>query len=499
MGDELVVPVMSPVRVPFLLQLGTSLADHGHTVSYVPQNRSTYSELRGAVPESELVSGHLSHDPTSPLDDLLSKYGIHSPRTLVFPQVVYDFNYDSPDYSPLSPLRIAAKRTQEFQDSVIDGQPEHWPRPFSNDVDFEPYVRALHRFLDFFDELFAAGDGGIPVHEQGGEILRRVLQRVAEFHDVPSVWAGFSPLPGHSGLYTTEDSYWSHFEAIDIETLTDAEVDAATQHIERVHSERPVVGHRETTRSSVLTARLEKLLAGDVTALGVADFLVDRLRARYNAFRYLSREETTAFIRDNSFVFFPLQYPLESRLTMRSSEFYNQAWLVEFLSRSLPHGVELATKDHPEHVGLQRSSVVDVMRRYSHPLAPGTNTHEILEEAAAVVCLNNTVGYEAIVHGTPVVTLGDAVYSGHEYTIDVADVGDLPEALDRAVRSDGLDRETVIEFCHGILAGSYPGEWHETTDENVRDLAASIAEFVAEVTDDSGPPRSTAPGMDHGL
>lgn len=498
MGDELLLPVMSPERVPFLLKLGESLEDRGHAVRYVPHNDSTRVELNRSVADATLVSGHLSHEPSVDLDVLLSRYDIHSPRTLVFPQMVYDHNYDAPDYAPLSPLLIAAKRAQGFRDSVIDDRPEHWPRPFGNEIDYEPYVESLHRFLDFFDRLFTTDDGGIPVHEQGGEILRRVLQRVADAHDVPSVWAGFSPLPGHSGLYTSEDSYWSHFEDIDIDDLGDAEVAAATKHMERVRGQRPVVGDPDGSPWAVLRRRLRRLLSGEVTLAGVVHLLADRVKARYNEARYLSSAETSAFIQDETFVLFPLQYPLESRLTMRSSEFYNQAWLIEYLSRSLPSGVSLATKDHPQHVGLQSSTVVDVMQRYSTPLAPATNTHDILEEAAAVVCLNNTVGYEALVHGTPVVTLGDAVYAGHGFTVEVADTGDLPAALDRAVGSDGLDRESVVEFCHGVLSGSYPGEWHDETAENVRTFAASLDEFVAEVTDDAGPSRATTPGQEPG-
>lgn len=498
MGDELLLPVMSPERVPFLLELGGSLQDRGHAVRYVPQNDSTRAELARSVADETLVTGHLSHEPSIDLDALLSRYDIHSPRTLVFPQMVYDHNYDAPDYAPLSPLLIAAKRSREFRDSVIDGHPEHWPRPFGNQIDYEPYVESLHRFLDFFDRLFATGDGGIPIHEQGGEILRRVLQRVADAHGVPSVWAGFSPLPGHSGLYTSEDSYWSHFEGIDIDDLSDAEVAAATEHMERVRGQRPVVGDTDESPWTVLRRRLRRLLSGEVTPAGAVHLLADRVRERYNGARYLSPAETSAFIEDETFVLFPLQYPLESRLTMRSSEFYNQAWLVEFLSRSLPHGVSLATKDHPQHVGLQSSTVVDAMQRYSTPLAPETNAHDILEEAAAVVCLNNTVGYEALVHGTPVVTLGDAVYAGHGFTTDVTDVGDLPAALDRAVGSDGLDHESVVEFCHGVLSGSYPGEWHAETDENVGQFAASLDAFLATVTGDTGSPQPTAPGQTPG-
>ncbi len=207
--------------------------------------------------------------------------------------------------------------------------------------------------------------------------------------------------------------------------------------------------------------------------------VVRQLLKRYANYRYLSADESTKFIDSEEFVFFPLQFFRESRVTVRAKPFYNQSWLVEYLFRSVPAGYELAVKDHPQQLGSQPRSCIDAIARHSTALHPGTNAHDVVEEASAIVTLNNTVGYEALIHGKPVVTLGDAFYSHRGYTYDVNNMTSLPETLADAVASDGLTESEVVEFAHGILSGSVPGVWGDPADGNVRRLATSIIEYIA--------------------
>lgn len=191
--------------------------------------------------------------------------------------------------------------------------------------------------------------------------------------------------------------------------------------------------------------------------------------AEYARRRYLSRAESVDAIERDEYVFYPLQYYLESRVSMRAQAFFEQSWLVEYLSRSVPTGQELFVKDHPQQLGAQPRHAVDTIAEYAVPLAPSLHAHHVIENAAAVVTLNNTVGYEALMYGKPVVSLGDAFYN--DYTTDIDDINDLDRCVARAIEDGGLDEHDVVEFAHGLLTGSTDGVWHDPSDENVRNVA----------------------------
>jgi hypothetical protein len=197
-------------------------------------------------------------------------------------------------------------------------------------------------------------------------------------------------------------------------------------------------------------------------------------------FQYLSKEDSISFITENrgDYIFLPLQYFRESRVTARSPAFYNQAYLIEYISRSLPTGYELVVKDHPEQVGRLPYGSVQTIRRYSTTLAPDVSAHDVIENAAAIITINNTVGYEAIVHGKPVVTLGDAFYNGYGYTIDVKNINNIRKDIHNAVTNWELTDEDVLEFLCGIFEGSQTGQWEVRKSQNIQNISDSIIRFV---------------------
>ncbi|MFC7193469.1 hypothetical protein ACFQL4_00505 [Halosimplex aquaticum] len=200
------------------------------------------------------------------------------------------------------------------------------------------------------------------------------------------------------------------------------------------------------------------------------------LLSQYAERSYCSVNESQNIIshQEMDYVFYPLQYYIESRVTMRAPAFYEQSWLVEYLSRSVPTNHKLVTKDHPQQLGAQPRRAVDTIARYSIPLAPSYHTHEVIENASAVVTLNNTVGYEALLYGKPVITLGKAFYDDYTYKVD--DINDIDRTIKYAVNSGGPSEEKIIEFVHGLISGSRAGVWRDDSPESIHNLVEGIVE-----------------------
>lgn len=461
--QQFIIPIHSHTEVNFLNIIGNHLNKRNHSVTYISQDKYVAKTAQRQLEHEDLEPDYIDHRPISGFDALCEKYGIDSPRDLVFPQMVYDRSYDAPSYRP------------------------YWLSG-TGTLPYEEYLNLLHRTLDFLDRLYEDGNGGIPLQNQGGEVLRRALQRVADYHGYPSVRTSFSPVPGHVLFRSTEKMHFPALKAATYDEMTHEQREAAQEFRASVtENQQQVMGSTGQSESFYQNLRrkarriqehrddLAPIISGWVrrrVAKPVFGTVAKHL--------YLDEAQSREFIESKEYVFYPLQYFGESRVTMRAPEFYNQLWVIQYLSRSLPPGYELVVKDHPRQLGALPLSQTYKLRRYAAAVAPTLSAREVLTESDAVVTLNNTVGFEALMYGKPVVTLGDAFYSGSGYTRDVTNLNSLSAELNLAVHSGGLSDEAVLEFVNIILYSSYEGEWGNTSRENIKTFVKSMDESLSD-------------------
>ena len=458
-SSKIIVPANSHWIVPFLSRIYTEFQQRDYNIEVVPGSKAIAGTAEASLPEAAIHRDWIQHEPKSTFRDICEKYGIENPRGIVFPHMVYEKDYDKPSYRP------------------------YWLSG-TNSIDYDPYLDDFHRALDYMDMLYEDGKGGIPLQYQGARILRPALQRVADHHGFPSVRASFSPLEDMHIFRSTEEMKNLPIERASYDDLTDEELEAAEEFWEaETNNQNRMIGN-EPREGSILEAMKQRVQAIRRNKPDIIPTAMSRLGER--ALRiiakrmYLNEEQSWQVMETNNYVFYSIQFPKESRITMRAPQFYNQLWLIEYLSRSLPANYELVVKDHPQRLGALPLSQIRAITRYAKGVAPTIPARKVITQADAVVTLNNTVGYEAIMHGKPVLTLGDAFYSGAGYTRDVTDIQSLPRELKAAVSSDGLSKNEVIEFVHGILRSSYEGTWGDTDEENIKMFADSISKFLNE-------------------
>lgn len=456
-SSNFIIPLVSFNNTRFVKRLGAQLREDGHDYVVLPKNEYVKKEADSQLPEGCVLESVSSYTPENSLSELLKKYEIKSSRDFVFTDMVYNYDYLSPDYSFYFPNR---------------------------ELPYEEYENRLHRWLDKVDALYDS-EGYIPIQNQGGEIFRRCLHTVAKHHGYPTVWRGFSPVERMCGLHTNPTMYFDGLDDVSYDELSDEEKQDAEELIRQITTEYNQYTDPEKTLSDRVHQKVQALRSyGDdfvaPTVSWLRESLLGGLKKAYFNRVYADREESIDFVENESFVYYPLQYFRESRVTYRSNAFYNQLWLVEYLSRSLPHGRELAVKDHPHLIGAQPVSVPRKLARVAKPLETTLNSRRIIENAEAVVTLNNTVGFEALMYGKPVVTLGDGFYADSEYVHSVEDINDIGPVLHRAVESDGISDEQIVEVAAAIVQGSYPGRWGDATESNVKQFANSVQEFLSD-------------------
>jgi len=198
-----------------------------------------------------------------------------------------------------------------------------------------------------------------------------------------------------------------------------------------------------------------------------------RERARAAAARRLYRPRRPG----RPFVYFPLHVVDDYKILRVIPHTYDQASLVEQVAGALPHGYDLVLKEHPMSIGRNRLGLLRRLGRIPNArlVAPRTSSHELISESEAVAVISSTVGLEALLHGRPVLTLGQPFYSGYGVTLDVDSFSEIREAVP-AVLAFAPDRERTLSFLAAAMRVCWPGKpvLVDRSDANARELAASL-------------------------
>ncbi len=183
------------------------------------------------------------------------------------------------------------------------------------------------------------------------------------------------------------------------------------------------------------------------------------------------------------FIYYPLHVPADFALTVRSPEYLDQYALIDYLCRVAPLGYRVVIKEHPALVGaVSPARIGDLLARHDNfkVLSPALNNHEVLAGADVVVTVNSKSGAEALLHGTPVVVLGNAFYEDCPLVQRVAGLAGLQDALSRALNPAATyDSEASLAFFQAVWDASCPGELYDLTSANVDLFANSLGRCLA--------------------
>ena len=458
-GREFIIPTNSHGSVKFQTQLAKRMEKKGASVLLLPQTKEYQRELEDNIPDRFILNENINHKPTRELPDLLEKYSIDSSRSLVFPQMVYDYKYLKPSGGRFLPNGPVSPK-------------------------YKKYLDRLHVLLDYLDKLYEDGFCGIPIQNQGGEINRRVLARVTKYHGIPSIRCSFNPLQGRKTIRSGEEMSLKPINTAFEQDLTPEQRERAENYRRTVIRDKPQIGSstsqsQSTSLKSDISGKIQTIIEKRSDSLPLINDWLRRtigkpVQAKVQQNWSLNRTDTTEHIQNTNFIFYSIQYFRESRVTMRAPAFYDQAGFIEFLSRSVPHNTNLVVKDHPQQLGAMPFFDIRRISRYATLADPSYSAHEIIENADAVVTLNNTVGHEAIVFGKPVVVLGSALYSGLDSVVSPDDINELDTAISEAIDKGGLTNKQVLQYIDALYRVSEPVIWADPTPKNISSFISAI-------------------------
>jgi hypothetical protein len=161
-------------------------------------------------------------------------------------------------------------------------------------------------------------------------------------------------------------------------------------------------------------------------------------------------------LENEKYFYFPLHFPEDSQLIVRGKPFMSQEFIVEVVSRYIPYPYKLVVKEHPHSRGFYSLKMLKRIHDLHNVILvpPLTNSHLITPNADAVVVINSTVGFEALLYKKPVISLEDSFYRGLGVTLDVNHLDDLEYIIPKALNWKITD-EMLNDFLLSLYNSSY--------------------------------------------
>ena len=328
----------------------------------------------------------------------------------------------------------------------------------------EPIQRRALAYFEATDRYFEAGPAACVVQYLGAEVLRRTVYRTALRRGVPHLWIGGSPFPGMMDLHRDEMTTFDDLDFDPDRPLTIEQRAALQQAIVRLKADR--LSRDPLAAAPRITLQTARKFARELRRTLLVDRGADYYQAVWRHIPALTRRTLRKRLAralyapapPRPYVFFPLHVPNDSQLSVRAPQFLRQETVVAYLARSLPHGCTLCVKEHPAGIGtMPLRALREIARQPNVALvSPALPALALIEGAEAVVVINSTAGFEALICHKPVVTLARSFYRGRGLTFDCRDLDNLPILLRRAL-TVRPDPERVDRFLYAVLRASYEG------------------------------------------
>lgn len=161
------------------------------------------------------------------------------------------------------------------------------------------------------------------------------------------------------------------------------------------------------------------------------------------------------------YVFYPLHYQPEATTLVQAPLYVDQVALLQNIAKTLPIGHRLYVKEHASSRGRRPLDFYRAIKAIPSVrlLGPDENAFALIQQAAVVVVITGTVGWEGLLFKRPVVTFGDVFFNLHP---SVHKAGRVPkdgwyDVFKRAIYNHHHDEEALVRIIAALQVTSFPG------------------------------------------
>ena len=185
-------------------------------------------------------------------------------------------------------------------------------------------------------------------------------------------------------------------------------------------------------------------------------------------------------------MFFPLHFEPELSILLLAPYDTDQINIVKRLARSLPVGMYVYVKEHPQMAPFRPRSFYKEIKKIPNLrlLRPEITGFDVISHANLVAIITGAAGWEASLLGKPVITFGEVFYNALPSVAHSATPEELPALILSQMREGKPNDETLTRFVAALFEDSAPCDllylWEFEQDrQKKREGLEEFAELIA--------------------
>lgn len=352
-----------------------------------------------------------------------------------------------------------------IEQDLIVGEMFYEFREFS---DKSRYFNKAKNLSYMLEKAFEKLDPDLIIQCQGVEIIRLLSHKISKKLNIPSFFYGFSPF-GMAFYDTPFADNWVKNKLEDCEksinfaksylkAFNDGSVNFLTSQIKASQDNFfNIPNRRDRYLKRLIVSFKNKSLFNDLYSI-IRPRVISKCRKFRGVFRRFLLKGNTKL--PKKFFFFPLHLPIESQVTIRGNRFLFQSMIISMLSYMLPEDTYIITREHPKYVGFLKRWELDLIKRHKNIILINSKipAREIIKRSLGVITYNSTTGFEGILLGKPVITIGKSFFRGNGVTYDCENLNDAYDFINNIATNPEaykIDFAKILDFVARVYESSY--------------------------------------------
>ena len=184
---------------------------------------------------------------------------------------------------------------------------------------------------------------------------------------------------------------------------------------------------------------------------------------KINSILYLKKNKYSN-ITNTKYIYFPLHKLPEYSLQLKGNIYMDQSYVIECLSKNIPIGYKLYVKEHPSNItshARPKSFYDNILKIPNVELVSyDISGRDLVKNAKLVVVIDGSSAVEAIIEGTPVLTLTSFVYDFLGLAVENSNIKELNNDIKKAIslknKYSSKERKNKIKrLLNSIIVNCY--------------------------------------------
>ena len=209
---------------------------------------------------------------------------------------------------------------------------------------------------------------------------------------------------------------------------------------------------------SLFISKLDLHSRGLATYKFLLDGVIRKFNKKIQGLTFRKKMVFSNQLKEDTYIYFPLHSQPEIALTLFSKGYSNQIEVIRMIAHSLPAGYRLLINEHPRNIGRRPNRFYsEILKIPMVKLADfSIPTYQLIKESKLVIILSGFVGFEAVLHNKPVLSLGNTMFNmlPKNMVNNIINSKKIYSEIKWSLKNHCYEEEIIIQYLASIIKNS---------------------------------------------